>query len=374
MKTLIITLEYPPHYGGVASYVYNLAAHLPPTDIAVYATLITGKAKAGQPDEWTVFRHRPFLRWLWPRWIRLFFQIWQIVRREKITQLYVHQVLPVGYVAYALKKIKKIPYTVFLHGTDINLASRPLKRRKFKWLCQAAAGIVVNSNFLKQKILERTESPPPVTVVYPCPGDQFFDPVRQDERDQLRTALALQGKKVLLSVARLVDGKGFPHLIRLLPYLLPHVPQLVCLIIGEGPKFSVLAKLVQELQLQNVVRFLGAVPYAQLPLYYQSADVFALLTHRDQEAEEGWGTVFLEAAASGLPVVAGRVGGVEEAVEHGRTGLVVDVYQQSLVVETLRDLFARPSYAAELGGAARARAAREFRWEKQITKFWPPAV
>ena len=122
-------------------------------------------------------------------------------------------------------------------------------------------------------------------------------------------------------MARLVEGKGYPHLIRLLPEILNKIPNIVWLVIGDGPKKKAIMDLVQKYSLQNIVRYLGEVPYQNLPLYYQSADLFVLLTHKDEQSEEGWGTVFLEAGASGLPVVAGRVGGVEEVVANLQTGL-----------------------------------------------------
>jgi phosphatidylinositol alpha-1,6-mannosyltransferase len=104
-------------------------------------------------------------------------------------------------------------------------------------------------------------------------------------------------------------------------------------------------------------------------LYYQLANVFVLLTHPDESAEEGWGTVFLEAAASGLPVVAGRAGGVEEAVEHLVNGLVVDVYQVPSVVASIVELLKNPDYAGKMGSAGKARVKAEFVWSKQLAKI-----
>lgn len=369
-KTLIITLEYPPQAGGIASYAYNYAAHSTPGSVVVYAPVLPHADVVDKNAPWTVYRRRPYWFLVWPHWLRLFFQVWSIVGREKITHLDIHQVLPVGYVGYILKKIKKIPYTIFLHGTDISMATRgSFKRKNFQKICAAAERVVVNSEFLKKKLLERAEVTTPITVVYPCPADNFLLSVTPDKIKKIKQQLALEGKKIIISVARMVEGKGYPHVIRLLPEVLKEVPNLVWLIVGLGPKQQEIFNAVQKHYLQNVVRFLGQISFEELPAYYQASDAFVLLTHPDEGAEEGWGTVFIEAAAGGLPVVAGRSGGVEEAVQEGVTGLVVDVHQDKAVVKAIVDVLKDPEYARKLGQAGLARVKQEFTWEKQLAKL-----
>lgn len=369
-KTLIITLEYPPQAGGIASYVYNYAKHADPKSVVVYAPPLPHAGLLDQESSWPVYRRRPYWLLVWPHWIRLFFQVFRIVRREKITRLDIHQVLPVGYVGYLIKKIKKIPYTIFLHGTDLTLATRgTFKLRNFKKVCAHAELVVTNSEFLKKKLLERVEITPPITVVYPCPADNFLTTVNPEKIAEIKEKLALQGKKIIVTVARMVEGKGYPHAIRMLPEILKEVPNVVWLMIGLGPKQQEIFDVVQKHYLQNVVRFLGQISFADLPAYYQASDVFVLLTHPDEGAEEGWGTVFLEAAASGLPVVAGRSGGVEEAVENGVTGVMVDVHQDKAVVKAIVDLLKNPEWARQMGDRGKKRVAEEFTWDKQLAKL-----
>lgn len=369
MKTLIVTLEYPPQIGGIASYVYNFAKHYSLGEVMVYAPVTPGDAEFDVKNPWKTIRRRPF--WgLRPRWFKLLLQLRKIIKQEQIIELYVHHVLPVGYVARLLKKNLGTPYTIFLHGTDLEMATKTRgKTKKFAKICLAANKVVVNSEFLKNKLLTKVEGLQNIVVLYPCPGDQFLQPVNTEELEILRSKLALNGKKVLLTVARMAEGKGFPHLIRLLPQILQKVPNLVWLVIGDGPKRSMLVDMVQKNNLHNVTRFLGTVPYEDLSKYYKLADLFVLLTHKDESSEEGWGTVFLEAAASGLPVVAGRVGGVEEVVDNLRTGLLVDVYQDQSVVSGVADLLREEKYAQELGAAGHERVLNEFSWEKQIKKL-----
>lgn len=369
-KILIITLEYPPQAGGIASYVYNYAKHVPPESVVVYAPSLpqADAFDAGVP--WRTYRRSPYWLFVWPHWLRLFFQVWNIIRREKITQLHIHQALPGGYVGYLIKKIKKIPYTIFLHGTDVALATRQsFKRAQFKRICASAERLVVNSEFLKKKLLERVEISTPISVVYPCAADNFLLKADPEKITKIKEKLALEGKKIIITVARMVEGKGYPHVIRMLPEILKQVPNVVWLMIGLGPKQQEIFAAAQKHYLQNVVRFLGQISFAELPTYYQAADIFVLLTHPDEGLEEGWGTVFLEAAASGLPAVAGRSGGVEEAVEDGVTGVVVEVHQDKAVVKAIVDLLKNPEWARQMGEAGKKRVSEEFTWDKQLKKL-----
>lgn len=369
MKTLIITLEYPPQIGGIASYVYSFAKHLNPDEVVVYAPKQKWDKEFDDKEIWRTYRQVPF-GFVWPHWFRLYRQIKKIVKSEKIERIYVHQILPVGYVAYFIKKFKKIPFTIFLHGTDLEMGTKiSSKHRKIIKLCRAADQVVVNSEFLKNKLLNKVEGLNNIVVVYPCPGDQFMKPLVSAETEVLRTKLALNGKKALLTVARMAEGKGYPHLIRLMPQILQKVPNLVWIIIGDGPKKKVILEMIQKFSLQNVVRYMGNISYEDLPQYYALADVFTLLTHRDENNEEAWGTVFLEASAMGLPIVAGRAGGVEEAVINLRTGLLVDAYQDASVVAALTDLLREKEFAIKMGTAGRERVQQEFTWKSQIIKL-----
>ncbi len=234
----------------------------------------------------------------------------------------------------------------------------------------AADKIVVNSNFLKDKFKSGFEdlAKEPI-VIYPCADNIFFKAAPEMELKKLKSQLALEGKSVIITVARLAEGKGYPHLIRLLPKILEKAPNLVWLIVGDGPKKDFIINMIQKNYLQNVVRFIGKIPYTELPKYYQIADLLVLLTHPDESAEEAWGTAFVEAAACGLPVVAGRSGGVEEAVKNLSTGLIVDVYQDQSIISAVTELLRNKDYAKQMGEAGRVRALEEFTWGEQLKKL-----
>ena len=369
-KTLIITLEYPPHVGGIASFVYNMAAHLPANDLVVWAPQLEGDKEYDLKNGWKTFRGVSYYKIFWPRWLKLYWQIRRIVKSEKIQQIYVNHALPVGYIARMIQRSFKIPFTVFFHGTDLEIGLKS-KTQQLKMVCKYAEKIVVNSNFLAEKLLNNCPSlnKDRITILNPGPADFFFTREPDEKIKKMKAELALEGKKVLLSVSRLEDGKGYPHLLHLLPEILKKIPNAVLIIVGDGPKKKTILDQIQKDNLQNCVRFVGNIPYNNLPSYYQVADLFVLLTHKDENHEEGWGTVFLEAAASGLPVVAGRAGGVEEVVKNQKTGLVVDVNQEQNIVMAITSLLSETERAKEMGRFGMQRVQNEFMWNKQLTKI-----
>jgi len=372
MKSLIVTLEYPPIVGGISTYVYNLASHLAADEVVVCAPKNNGDKDFDSKQAWKTYRVEPYFFLFWPRWLKLYFAVSKIVKKEKIDHLYVQHVLPVGYVAYLLKFFKKIPYTLFLHGTDIELAlSSRGKFKKFLKICRSADKVVVNSEFLKNKLLAAADGLKDVRVIYPCPSDFFFDDLTdRSEIERLRSQLALGGKKVIITVARMVEGKGYPHLIRILPEVLKKIPNLVWLVLGDGPKSKEIFSLVEKNNLQNVVRLVGTVEAKNLPKFYALADLFVLFTHRDEHHEEGWGTVFLEAAACGLPVLAGRVGGVEEAIKDHFTGELVDILQTKPTTEAVVSLLSNKDLLKQYGLAGKERVFKDFRWENEVKKLF----
>jgi len=373
MKILVITLEYPPQIGGIASYVYNFAMHLSAGDVVVYAPTQSGDEEFDAKNKWKTYRRQPYWPLVWPHWLRVFLQIARIVKQEKITEIHLHQVLPLAYVALILNKFWHVPYTIFLHGSDVYFASRNRwKLNKFRWVCKRAKNIVVNSVFFKKQLENLVDtSSQKVTVVYPCPADLFFAlPPAIEKIEHLRQTLALTGKKVIVSVARLVERKGHALFLNSFIKILQAVPNAVWLIVGEGEEKKYLTSLVEKYNLQGVVRFLSAVPMEELPVYYYLSDLFLLLTHKDKDGvEEAWGTVFLEASACGLPIVAGRSGGVDEAVENLVSGIIVDVNFPDVIVKTVVDLLKNEGYAKQLGISGRERVRAEFTWEKQIDKL-----
>jgi len=373
-KILIITLEFPPQVGGIATYVRALADELD-HDVVVYAPYDGNTKEWDAKQPYKIIRKKPlFPRFMWPRWIRMVFQVWRIVRKEKIEVILLHHVLPVGYVGLILKKITGVPYLIFSHGTDLLMGTRtPWKKKMMSMVANHSTQLVFNSQSLKDRfLLIFPEFESKSIVVYPCPDRDFSTFPSFSELHKLKEQYALEGKKVILSIARFDEGKGMPHLIRLLPDVLKKVPNAVWLLIGDGPKKAEAMKLIHDEALQNVVRYVGPLPHDKLKPFYYSADVFVLLLHPDEGREEGLGMVFLEAAACGIPAVAGKSGGVEEAVIHTETGLVFDVRRDvKAITEGIVQILSHSEFGHQLGRQAQERMQTSFKWEHQVGRLKP---
>ena len=374
-KMLLATLEFPPHIGGIASYVHQFANAFAPEKMVVYAPKQKESIEFDKTQSYKIIRKRPLTAPIvWPRWIRTVFQFKSIVQKEKIEIIAVNHVLPLGYAAWWMKKRKHIPYIIISHGTDIVYATRSTwKKYWLKKIVRDSDQVLFNSESLKRRFLEQMpEFESKCTVVYPWPDEIFSTPPAVEKIEMLRRTLALQGKKVVLSVGRLDEGKGFPHMIRIFDDILRQEPHAVWVLVGDGPKGKELLKEIQDRSLQNVVRYVGAVPHEELPVYYYLADMFVLLTHPDNGREEGLGLVFLEAAAAGLPIIAGKSGGVSEAVIDGETGRLLDVYHEAhKVVDTVCELLSDKERGKILGNAGKKRIEEIFNWKTQLEKIKP---
>jgi phosphatidylinositol alpha-1,6-mannosyltransferase len=359
MKILIITLEYPPQIGGIASHTFNLADSMNASDIIVWAPKMQGDLIFDQQNPWKTFRGRPYAKLFWPRWLKWYFQIKKIIISEKVDLLVIQHALPGGYVGYMANKFLKIPYVVFFHGSDLEMAVKN-KIRKLGVVCKNAKQVIVSSNFLKNKLLSSLGNLQNIVVGNPAPGRHFLVAPAEENKSLLKSKLALEGKKVIISVGRFDEGKGFPRLLKAMIKVSEQVPSAVLLLIGDGPKKNYISELIKKFNLENIVRYVGAVPNHELPIYYAISDLFVLLPHKDQNREEGWGMVYLESAACGVPAVAGNVGGVSEAIEDGNSGILVDSNFEKNTVEAIVSLLLDDKKRLMMGQYAKARVLRNF--------------
>ncbi|HZE16761.1 MAG TPA: glycosyltransferase family 4 protein, partial [Mycobacterium sp.] len=184
-------------------------------------------------------------------------------------------------------------------------------------------------------------------------------------RAELRARYRLGQRPAVVCVSRLVPRKGQDMLIRALPLIRRRVAGATLVIVGGGPYLSALRSLAQRCGVAHHVTFTGGVPAAELPAHYALADVFAMpcRTRGGGLDVEGLGIVYLEASATGVPVVAGCSGGAPETVRHNETGLVVDGRSVDQVGEAVSGLLADPDRAATMGAAGRDWVTAHWRWD-----------
>jgi phosphatidyl-myo-inositol dimannoside synthase len=189
------------------------------------------------------------------------------------------------------------------------------------------------------------------------------------ETADLRRAIGLHGhQKLILSVGRLSRRKGFDQVIAALPALIDSGIDVHYALVGIGEDREYLGHHAVTTQVAERVHFLGHVEPADLPRWYEAADVFAMPNRSVNSDTEGFGMVFIEAAACGTPSIAGRAGGTGSAVLDGRTGLRVDGEDLAAVVHALRRMLGDEPLNRRLGEAAAARARSEFSWDQVAAK------
>jgi len=370
-KVLLITLEFPPQVGGVANYLANLCHNLSKGKLIVLASHSPRSYLFDQNQEYKIYRRKLIIKTIlfWPRWFLLFWHTCKLVKQEKIEKILVGQVLPVGYPALILWKIFKIPYSVFTYGMDITL---PLKNKWKKKLLitvlKNAREIICAGSYVQSKIIELGISKEKTIVIYPCPNERLK--MKDEElKIKLIKRYKLENKKILLTVGRLVERKGHDMVIEALPQVLKKIPNVVYLIVGNGPNKEKLQVLSSKLQVEDKVIFIGEVTDEKLPVYFDLGDVFIMPSREIDGDIEGFGIVYLEANMFGKPVIGGRGGGVSEAIKDGVSGLLVDPLNVDEIVEAIIKLLSDEELKRRLGKQGKERVGKEFRGEVEAGKF-----
>ena len=367
MNTLfLITLEYPPSIGGVGAYYHGLAQALGSDRITVLAS--DYRSQKDTDSSITVIRKKllatrgPF------RWWRCLWATARALRSHPSRYLGVGQLLPIGIVALLFYFFQHKRFIVFCHGMDILQACSHWRKKIIaSWVMQKSSLIVVNSQSTLSLVREYFHIPSHrCIVVYPCADVEPVNTFRFEERP------------TILSVARLVARKGIDRVILALPQILLKVPSAQYVVVGDGPERSALTRLAQTTNFFDTdigafrsvldagrVRFLGALDRVSVLEWYQSCDVFALPVSASSDDIEGFGIVFLEAAAFEKPVVAGNSGGAVEAVLDQETGIVVGPENRGGLGDSISHLLLHPDERKRLGAQARARVMKDFRWEHQ---------
>jgi phosphatidyl-myo-inositol dimannoside synthase len=225
---------------------------------------------------------------------------------------------------------------------------------------RGASAIIANSQNTRALLRAAGVPEGKIHVVYPGVDPERFSP-RVDGRE-MRQRFVPGGGPMLLSVGRLQRRKGHDLAIEAVARLTTELPGLRYVIVGNGEERNRLEALTRSLGVESHVIFVGEANAADLPAFYAACDVFLLPNRIDQSDIEGFGIVFLEAAASERPSIGGNTGGVPEAVAEDMTGLLVSGTDAEELAAAIRRLATDHVLARRLGRAGRARVLREFTW------------
>lgn len=362
-RVVIITNDFPPRPGGIQSFVHGLALRTP--DVAVYAPSWRGSAAFDRGQPYPIVRHPTSLMLPTPAVAR---RAAALVREHRADTVVFGAAAPLGLLAPRMRAAGARRVVMLTHGHEASWASAPVFRGVLRRIGSHADVVTYLGAYTHGRLLAAISADRLVRLAPGVDSATFHPGV---DGAEVRAALGIGDAPVVACVSRLVARKGQDQLIKAWPAVLRAVPGAVLLVVGDGPDRRRLERLAASTGVAAAVRFAGSVPGERLPQLYAAADVFAMpcRTRWRGVDVEGLGIVFLEASATGLPVVAGASGGAPDAVRHGETGLVVDGTSTAEVAEALAELLADSDRAAKMGDSGREWIVREWDWSHVIKRF-----
>jgi len=371
MNSLLISSTFPPRVGGRENYIYQLFAHLPRSRVVALTPDREGDwrqfdAQSLTERRFKVLRCNPKrLEWflgkrreriVWAQYLaRLCF-------REKIQVVHCAVAFPDSLTGLLIKRTLGLPYVAYAFGLEIlRYKDQPWTQERMLLGLREASRVVTISEFTKQQVIKLDIPSDKIVLVPPATESSTFYP-DPGAGLSVRQRYGLGDKKVILTVGRLVARKGHDKVIEALPAILRQVPEAIYLITSDGPERERLEGLAQSLGVGRHVIFAGPVAQDELIAYYNAADVFIMASRQIGDDVEGFGIVFLEANACGVPVIGGRSGGVVDAVADGESGFLVDPHDPADIAQRAVTLLRDADLAWRLGQKGLRWAQTRFTW------------
>jgi len=371
---LMLTELFLPTKGGTAVSFDDDFRRLGGKEVHIVTADVPGAREFDRGHPNTI--HRLTLKrvpWLKPESLlmygKLLLKSATLTATNRFVAIFAGRVLPEGLVALILGWATRKPVLIYAHGEELTGWGRG---RKFRTVCrvlQHADAVLANSDFTRDTLIELIGvKPGRIATVYPTVDDERFRP--DLPCDDLKAFIGVgPGQHLILSVGRLMRRKGFDSVIRALPALLHRSLDVHYAIIGIGEDIEYLPALAHELGVADRLHMLGHVSYEDLPRWYCACDLFAMPNRDIGGDTEGFGLVFLEAAAAGRPAVSGTAGGTGSAVVDGVTGLRVDGGRSEAVARALAHLLSNSAEAARMGRNARERVLDNFTHQRRVDQL-----
>lgn len=326
MKHLLVTNDFPPKVGGIQNYLWELWRRLPAEDVVVFTSKHRDSAAFDAEQPFQIIRHTKSV--LLPT-TSVAKRINELAKQVGAEFILLDPALPLGAVAKHLD----FPYGIVVHGAEFVLPSKvPLLRRRLAKVMDGASVVIAAGTYVADSVRQLIGNDVPVVNVPPGVDCEIFVPFSTDQRNEWRRQNGFDpNAPLIVGTSRLVPRKGFDDLITASAQLARRYPTLKVAIAGAGRD---LRRLQRKARRQGApVTFMGRIPQEKLLGLMASADVFAMLCRSRWFGleQEGFGIVFLEAAACGVPTIVGHSGGSSEAVIDGETGIVVDRNQQGVI-------------------------------------------
>ncbi|MEU0250633.1 glycosyltransferase family 4 protein [Streptomyces sp. NPDC006235] len=368
-KTLIVTNDFPPRPGGIQAFLHNMALRLDPQRLVVYASTwkrsregVAATAAFDAEQPFIVVRDRTTMLLPTPGATR---RAVGLLREHGCTSVWFGAAAPLGLMAPALRSAGAERLVATTHGHEAGWAQLPAARQLLRRIGDSTDTITYLGEYTRSRIAGALSPRAAARMAQLPPGvdEKAFHP--GSGGDEVRARLGLSDRPVVVCVSRLVRRKGQDTLIQAMPRILAAEPDTVLLIVGGGPYEKDLRRLAHDTGVAASVRFTGPVPWSELPAHYGAGDVFAMpcRTRRGGLDVEGLGIVYLEASATGLPVVAGDSGGAPDAVLDGETGWVVRGGSPSEAADRITTLLGDAELRRRMGERGREWVEEKWRWD-----------
>ena len=363
-KVLIVTNDFPPRSGGIQSFVHALAARLPADGVVVYAPAWEGAAEFDARQPFPVVRHPGSLMLPVPS---VGARACALLTEHGCDSVLFGAAAPLGLLAPRLRAAGAERIVGLTHGHEAGWAALPGARALLRRIGDEVDVLTYLAEYFRIRLARALSPAAASRMVQLTPGvdPAVFRPGSGGARIRDQFGIA-PGRPVVVCVSRMVPRKGQDMLIRAWPAVRAAAPgDPLLLLVGDGPYRSRLDRLARQSGVAGSVLFTGPVSWDDLPACYDAGTIFAMpcRTRRAGLDVEGLGIVYLEASATGLPVVGGDSGGAPDAILDGETGYVVPGRDVTALAGRLTRLLADPAGAAAMGDKGQAWIERECTWD-----------
>ena len=364
---LVITELFLPTKGGTAVWFDAVYRLLGGKEIQIITADVPGAAEHDRNHPNTI--HRVALSriaWMKPESLAIYARLLTISLclsfRHRFRFVHAGRVLPEGLIALIVSRIMKIPVVVYAHGEEITTWRQACKFKVMQFAYRHADRVVANSKFTREELIKIGVDTKRIVIIHPGVDTEIFRPGLYTA--DLRASIGLGEKdRLILSVGRLTRRKGFDQTIRAVARLHHKGLPVHYAIAGIGEDRSYLSSIAEKYHVCERIHFLSHVQEKDLPRWYNAADIFVMPNREIAGDTEGFGMVFLEAAACKKPVIAGKAGGTEGAVLDGITGLRVDGSSLEELTDAIEVLLRDQNYAGKLALNGYTRVHKDFSWD-----------
>ncbi len=371
-KHILLTNDFFPKLGGIQSYLYEIYSRLDPNSFIVITT------KHLEADDFD--RSQPFKIIRYPQKVllptkKLSKLVIATAREFGATDVIIDPIFPLGLISFFLPKAN-INYGLIVHGAELTIYARLiLTKPALKAVTKNCSYLIAAGNYPLNEVnlLVKNSSNEQMKLLNIPPGvdPEKFKPESAKNRTALRKKYSLTDDDfVIISVSRLVKRKGMDTLIKAADELKLQIPELKVLIGGKGRDAKRLHNLNKKYGLP--VSFIGEVDSEELPKFYSIGDVFVMACRNRwfNLEQEGFGIVYLEAAACGLPSIGGMSGGSSDAIVDSDTGILISSENQEYqLVKKINYLYQNRQILAKMAYQAKKRAEQEFNYEVLSSRF-----